>query len=90
MDLSFLVNMKATPAVIVVFVMGVAFATIMIIVIRLMWAQNKDLKYQLSVLNSWIFHVDQSLDIDALESGNSLGDVKLKWKYCKLSRSDSD
>ena len=88
MDLSWLINMGATPAVIVVFVMGLSFATIVIIIIKQIRAENKNLKYQLSVLNSWIFHVDQSLDIDALESGNSLGDVKLKWKYCKLSRHD--
>ena len=86
MDLSFLVNMDAGQAVIVVFVMGMMFATFSIIIIRLLWAQNKDLKYQLGVINMWIFHVDQSLDIDALESGNSLGDVKLRWKYCKLER----
>lgn len=90
MDLSFLIDMEATPAVIVVFIMGISFATIVLVIVRFLWSQNKDLKYQLSVINMWMFHVDQSLDIDALESGNSLGDVKLKWKYCKLSRSDTD
>jgi hypothetical protein len=88
MDISWLIEMGGSPAVIVVFVMGMMFATFALIIIRLLWAQNKDLKYQLGVINMWIFHVDQSLDIDALESGNSLGDVKLHWKYCKLSRTE--
>jgi len=79
-------ELGATPAVILIFVMGIMFASYAVIrdkqkskLIEKLFAENKDLRYTYNVLNTWAFYADKTLKLNGLKCGNSLGDVMLDW-----------
>jgi len=85
-----LISLGATPAVWVVFGMGIAVVLYFsidrmymkkyhraeMIVLK---EQYKDVSYKYGVLTTWAFHADKTLKLNSLKCGNSQGDVMLDW-----------
>jgi len=85
-----LLDLGATPAVWVVFGMGIAVVFYFgidrhymkkyhRIEMKALKDQYKDVNYKYNVLNTWAFFADKTLKLNGLKCGNSQGDVMLDW-----------
>lgn len=78
--------LNATPAVVVVCMMGFMFSLYVIVKFRGQQKRNdrlfkelKDVTYKYNVINTWAFAADKHIKLNGLKCGNSQGDVMLNW-----------
>ena len=90
MTVSDWIALGATPAVIMIFVMGMGWASFSYFMMRQLTKRHEkekerqkelydSLKYKYDVINTWAFCADTILKLNKLKCGNSQGDVMLDW-----------